>query len=75
MRCMLLTEIALLCMFVGARRCAFAYRYRPSPWSTCIQAPTLRSTKCTQFGFHCSNALDWRAFSTFWLTCRTTLEL
>jgi hypothetical protein len=75
MRCMLLTEIALLCMFVGARRCALAYRYRPSPWSTCIQAPTLRSTKRTQFEFHCSNALDWRAFSTFWLTCRTTLEL
>jgi hypothetical protein len=25
-RCMLLTEIALLCMFVGARRLAFANR-------------------------------------------------
>ena len=29
----------------------------------------------TQFGFHCSNAFDRRAFSTFWLSCRTTLEL
>ena len=41
---MLFTEIALLCMFVGARRLALANRYSPSPWSTCIQAPTLRST-------------------------------
>ena len=72
---MLLTEIALLCMFVGARRLALAYRYRPRPWSTCIHAPTFRSTKRTQFGFHCSNALAWRALSTFWLSCRTTLEL
>jgi len=50
------TEIALLCMFVGARRLAFANRYSPRPWSTCIQAPTFRSTKRTQFWFHCSNA-------------------
>ncbi len=74
-RCMLLTEIALLCMFVGARRLALAYRYSPSPWSTCIQAPTCCSTKRTQFGFHCSNALAARAASTFWLSWRTTLAL
>ena len=30
-RCMLFTEMALLCMLVGARRFAFAYRYRPEP--------------------------------------------
>ena len=42
---MLLTEIALLCMFVGARRLAFANTYSPRPCSTCIHAPTLRSTK------------------------------
>ena len=72
---MLFTEIALLCMLVGARRLALANRYRPSPWSTCIQAPTLRSTNRTQFGFHWSNALDCRAASTFWLSWRTTLEL
>ena len=41
----------------------------------CIQAPTLRSTKRTQFGVHCSNAFALRAFSTFWLICRTTLAL
>ena len=41
----------------------------------CIQAPTCRSTKCTQFGAHSSNALALRAFSTFWLSCRTTLAL
>ena len=56
-RCMLFTEIALLCMFVGARRLALANRYSPRPCSTCIQAPTLRSTKRTQLGFHCSKAL------------------
>jgi len=72
---MLLTEMALLCMLVGARRLALAYRYRPRPWSTCIHAPTLDSTKRTQFGFHWLNALDWRATSTFWLSWRTTLEL
>src|SRR5947209_5286582 len=43
--------------------------------STCIQAPTLRSTKVTQFGVHCSKDLVLRAFSMFWLTCRTTLAL
>src|SRR5215471_11075007 len=48
-RCMLFTEIALLCMFVGARRLAFANKYRPRPWSTCIQAPTWRATKSIQF--------------------------
>src|SRR6266487_4370888 len=74
-RCMLFTEIALLCMFVGARRLALANRYRPRPWSTCIQAPTLCSTNRTQFGFHCSNAFACLAASMFWLTCRTTLEL
>ena len=72
---MLFTEIALLCMLVGARRLALAYRYSPRPWSTCIQAPTLRSTNRTQFRFHCSNAFDCLAASTFWVTCRTTLEL
>ena len=72
---MLLTEIALLCMLVGARRLAFAYRYRPSPWSTCIQAPTLCSTNRTQFWLHWSNAFACLALSTFWLSCRTTLEL
>ena len=72
---MLFTEIALLCMFVGARRLALAYRYSPSPWSTCIHAPTLRSTKRIQFRLHCSNALLCRALSMFWLTCRTTLAL
>ncbi len=72
---MLFTEIALLCMLVGARRLALAYRYRPSPWSTCIHAPTLRSTKTTQFRFHCSNAFDCLAVSMFWVTWRTTLEL
>ena len=41
----------------------------------CIHAPTLRSTKRTQFGVHCSNAFALRAFSMFWLTCRTTLAL
>ena len=72
---MLFTEIALLCMFVGARRLAFANRYSPSPCSTCIHAPMCRSTNCTQLGFHCSNALVWRAVSMFWLICRTTLAL
>ena len=72
---MLFTEIALLCMLVGARRLALANRYRPRPWSTCIHAPTLRSTKRTQLRFHCSNALVWRAVSMFWLSWRTTLEL
>ena len=43
--------------------------------SMCIQAPTLRSTNRTQFGVHMSNALPWRAFSTFWLICRTTFAL
>ena len=41
----------------------------------CIQAPTCRSTKCTQFGVHRSNALELRAFSTFWLSWRTTFAL
>ena len=72
---MLFTEIALLCMLVGARRLAFAYRYSPRPWLTCIHAPTFRSTKRTQFGLHCSNALAALAASTFWLSCRTTLAL
>ena len=72
---MLFTEIALLCMFVGARRLAFANRYSPRPWSTCIQAPTFRSTKRTQLWFHCSNAFACLAASMFWLSCRTTLAL
>ena len=72
---MLLTEMALLCMFVGARRLAFANRYSPRPCSTCIQAPMLRSTKVTQLRFHCSNALVSRAVSMFALICRTTLAL
>ena len=72
---MLFTEIALLCMLVGARRLALANRYRPSPWSTCIHAPTCDSTKRTQFRFHWSNALVCLATSMFWLSCRTTLAL
>ena len=72
---MLFTEIALLCMLVGARRLALANKYRPSPWSTCIHAPTCDSTKRTQFRFHCSKAFVALAASTFWLSCRTTLEL
>ena len=59
----------------GARRLALAYRYSPRPWSTCIHAPTLRSTKRTQFRLHCSNALVCLAASMFWLSCRTTLAL
>src|SRR5690349_8079487 len=74
-RCMLFTEIALLCMLVGARRLALANRYRPSPWSTCIQAPTCDSTKLTQFRLHWSKALLCRATSTFWLSCLITLAL
>ena len=54
---MLFTEMALLCMFVGARRLALANRYSPSPCSTCIHAPMCRSTNVTQLAFHCSNAL------------------
>ena len=72
---MLLTAIAVLCMLVGARRLAFANRYRPRPWSTCIHAPTFRSTNRIQFGIHCSNALDCRAASMFWLSWRTTFAL
>ena len=72
---MLLTAIALLCMLVGARRLALANRYRPSPWSTCIHAPTFAATKCTQFWFHWSKDLDCLATSMFWLSCLTTLEL
>src|ERR1700759_4782578 len=75
MRCMLFTEIALLCMLVGARRLALAYRYRPRPWSTFIQAPTLRSTNFIQSGFDGSNAVDGGALSMLWLPCRTTFEL
>lgn len=41
----------------------------------CIQAPTLRSTKRTQFGFHSSNAFALRAFSMFWVSWRTTFAL
>ena len=72
---MLLTAIALLCMLVGARRLALANKYRPSPWSTCIHAPTFDSTKRTQFRFHTSNALACWAFWMFWFSCRTTLAL
>ena len=72
---MLFTEIALLCMLVGARRLALANRYRPSPWSTCIHAPTCDSTKWIQFRLHCSKALVCRATSMFWLSCLTTFAL
>ena len=72
---MLFTEIALLCMLVGARRWAFAKTYRPRPCSTCIHAPMLRSTKVIQLRFHWSKAFVCRAVSTFWLIWRTTLEL
>jgi hypothetical protein len=53
---MLFTDTALLCMFVGQRRCALAKTYSPRPCSTCIHAPTWLSTKDTQFGFHCAKA-------------------
>ncbi len=43
--------------------------------SMCIQAPTLRSTKRTQFEFQSSNAFALRAFSMFWVSCRTTFAL
>ena len=43
--------------------------------SMCIHAPTWRSTKRTQLGAHMSNAFALRAFSTFWLSCRTTFAL
>ena len=41
----------------------------------CIHAPTCRSTNRTQLAAHRSNALALRAFSTFWLSCRTTFAL
>ena len=72
---MLFTAIAVLCMFVGADRLQAANTYSPRMCSMCIHAPTLRSTKRTQLGAHCSNALASRALSTFWFTCRTTLAL
>ena len=72
---MLFTASAVLCMFVGARRLAFAKTYSPRPCSTCIHAPTWLSTNDTQFGFHCSKALVWRAASTLAVICRTTFEL
>ena len=73
--CIEFTEMALLCMLVGASRWAGRKTCMPSPCSACIEAPTWRATTLTQLGSHRAKALVSVALAMFWLICRTTLAL